>query len=518
MPPEAFLTNGRVAPVALPSAWREGLIWLAAAWGILFVLFAGDWITMADQWWNSSTYNHILFVPFILAWLVWQRLPELAKLSPTPWQPGLVLVAGSLLLWVLGAFAGFNLFRQAGVVAAMAACVPLLLGPRVSAGLLFPLAYMAFLVPFGDELVPPLQTVTAMLTIGLVQLFGVPATINGVFIDTPGGLFEVAESCSGVKFLVAMVALGVLVSNVCFRQWRRRALFMSLCVAVPIVANGIRAFSTIFAAQYIGAERAGGIDHIIYGWIFFALVIALILGASWRFFDRAIDDPIVNADKLLRAVWLNRLERQRIAPALALTLTAALAIGANGWAIAADRLLAPMPRQIDLPAVSGWTRVDYAPQVWWEPRATGADHRLLGRYRDAAGHEVDVFYALYATQADGREAGGFGDGALRPGSAWAWTSKGPAVADAHSDRLLANGRHARLALTYYRTGDLLSGSNARLKSAVIIDRLLLRERPTAMLILSAEGGGRWPPEQSLAAFSSSVGPMGTWMDRIAQLR
>jgi exosortase/archaeosortase family protein len=66
----------------------------------------------------------------------------------------------------------------------------------------------------------------------------------------------VAEACSGVKFLIAMVALGVLVANVCFRSWHRRAAFMALCVAVPILANGVRAWGTIYAAQYVGDRKS----------------------------------------------------------------------------------------------------------------------------------------------------------------------------------------------------------------------------------------------------------------------
>ncbi|MFX9969656.1 archaeosortase/exosortase family protein, partial [Acinetobacter baumannii] len=69
-----------------------------------------------------------------------------------------------------------------------------LLGPRVAAALLFPLGYMLFLVPFGDEMIPLLQTVTARLTMVFLAISQVPATIDGVFITTPGGYFEVAEA------------------------------------------------------------------------------------------------------------------------------------------------------------------------------------------------------------------------------------------------------------------------------------------------------------------------------------
>src|SRR5690606_3093355 len=117
--------------------------------------------------------------------------------------------------------ADVDLLSQLAAVAMLQAAALALLGPQVAAALLFPLAYMAFLVPFGDELVPALQMVTAKMAVALTHWSGVPAQIDGVFIDTPAGLFKVAEACSGVKFLIAMVALGMLVANVCFKSWRR---------------------------------------------------------------------------------------------------------------------------------------------------------------------------------------------------------------------------------------------------------------------------------------------------------
>ncbi len=500
------------------SPWRRSLVVLGLSWLALIIAFAGDWLAMFDQWWNSSTYNHILLIPAIIGWLAWQRRDAVVQFTPQPWRWGLLALAAAVLLWVLGAFAGLDLLRQAGVVAMLPASALLLLGPRVFAALLFPFTYMAFLIPFGDELVPPLQTITAQLTVALVHASQIPATINGVFIDTPAGLFEVAEACSGVKFLIAMIALGVLVGNVCFISWRRRIAFFVLCLIVPILANGVRAWGTIFAAQYVGVERAGGIDHLIYGWVFFALVIVAVLGLSWRFFDRGIDDPLVNLERLQTMSLLAKAERAPIALPLAVLGGALLVLGGSVWASAADTLSAPVPRQVFLPEVPGWTRIAYQPQAAWQPRANGADHRLLGRYRDVGGNEVDVFYALYASQGDGHEAGGFGQGAVIPESPWSWTSNGPAMASARSDRLTAGGNIERLAFTFYRTGTLLTGSNAQLKLANIAGRLLLRPRPTALLILSAEQRPGHDAAAEVRGFRSAIGDPGVWMDRIAEHR
>jgi exosortase A len=502
----------------LPAHWQQALTKLGLVWFALIVAFLGDWLTMFDQWWNSSTYNHILLVPAIFGWLVWLRAPQLARFEPRAWRWGLLLLGGAVLVWVLGTFAGFDLLRQIGAAAMLPASAVLLLGPRVFAALLFPFSYLVFLVPFGDELVPPLQSMTAAITIWLVEASGVPAVINGVFIDTPAGLFEVAEACSGVKFLIAMIALGALVGNVCFKSWRRRAGFFALCLVVPILANGVRAWGTIYAAQLVGIEKAAGIDHLIYGWVFFALVIAGVMALSWRFFDRAIDGPMIDDAAIAASPLLGRLEQAGLPQWTALAGSLLLVSAGIGWAAGAAALSAPIPGQLYLPDVPGWTRVDYSPQASWQPLAGGANHRLLGRYQDPAGNQVDVFYALYASQRDGREAGGFGQGALIPDSGWSWTSAGPPAANAKSDRLIANGRIERLAQTYYRSGGLLTGSNARLKLAIIGDRLLLRARPTAMLILSTEQRPGFDAAKGLAAFGAAIGDPGPWMDRIAEPR
>ena len=518
MPPEARVEAASLSKTAAQSPWRGTLVQLGLVWLALIALFAADWAAMLGQWLNSSTYNHILLVPAIVALLAWQRRDALATIAPQPSRWGLVAIACALLIWVLGASAGLSLLRQAGAVALLPASVLLLLGPRAVAVQLFPLAYMGFLVPFGDELVPPLQMITAAITIAMVRLSAIPATIDGVFIDTPAGLFEVAEACSGVKFLIAMIALGVLVCNLCFRSWNRRAAFMALCLAVPILANGVRAFGIVWAAQYVGAESAAGVDHLIYGWVFFALVIAAVLAIAWRFFDRAIDDPMIDPERIAASPLLARLERTGLSPFAALSGLVLALMAAQGWARGAEGLEAALPQQVFLPEVPGWQRVDYKPQISWEPRAAGADHRLLGAYADAQGRRIDVFVAVYSSQREGKEAGGFGEGALRPDSGWSWQGAGPALPPARSEWLRGDGRTERLAYTWYRSGDLITGSNTRLKLATIGDRLLLRARPTMTLILSAENQSGAPAEAMLADFRKSTGPLEDWMDRIAALR
>jgi exosortase A len=296
MPPESAKLGaplvGRHA-----SAWAFALVRLALAAIVIFALTLPEWREMAHQWWDIDTYTHILLIPPILAWLAWLRREELARIDPAGWVPGLGVLVAGLAVWLAGREAEINLVSQTGAIIALQGTVAALLGARVTLVLAFPLLYAFFLVPFGDEIIPVLQDVTARIAVALTHASGVPATVHGLFIDTPAGRFVIAEECAGVKFLIAMIAIATLLAWTGFRSWKRRALLLAGAALTSIIANGVRAWGTIYAAQYVGAERAGGIDHIIYGWVFFAVVIALVLAAAWRFFEREPAEAGLTASK-----------------------------------------------------------------------------------------------------------------------------------------------------------------------------------------------------------------------------
>ncbi len=269
--------------------WQRHAAMLGAVWGALLLLFRGDAADLARIYWTNTTFGHCLFVAPVIGWLVWQRRRELALVAPVGWWPGLALVAVGGFGWLLGDAAGVALFRHAGLIVMLQGAAVSVLGPNVARALLFPLAYMLFLIPFGEAFEGPLQDVTVAMTMPLLHAAGVPATVDGVLITTPNGYFEVAEACSGAKFFIAMLAFGTLTANVCYVSWPRRAVFLGVALVVPVIANGLRAFGTIYAAWWTSVEEATGMDHIVYGWVFFAAVMAAVLAIGWRWFDRDPD-------------------------------------------------------------------------------------------------------------------------------------------------------------------------------------------------------------------------------------
>lgn len=452
------------------------LVALGLAWAAVLLVRAGDAADMARIWWTSSTYAHCLLIPPIIAWLVSERIPALRALAPRVWPAALIAPAGGAVLLLLGDAAGAAVLRHLGLVAMLAGAVPVLLGPRATRVLAFPLAYSLFLVPMGEELVPTLQLVTAHLSMAFLAVAGVPAHLEGVFITVPYGWFEVAEACSGVKFLVAMAALAVLVAHLCFRSPTRRLLFIAFALAVPVLANGLRAFGTILYARSAGVEAATGFDHLVYGWLFFAAVIAIVLGAAWPFFDRSpLDRPTGTAG---RGEFL----RDNRSPAPWAAAIGALALLPTVWLLptGGSATVASLPQ----PDVPGWERLA-TPTLDWRPRYQGADGWGWASYRDPTGATVDVYTAAYAGQEEGRELVGFGQG-VDPD--WSWSGEGAPIEQGRADRF-TKGPQGREVLTFLRMGPATTGDPARVKWETLKARLLLRPSAGQALLVSAAAPG-----------------------------
>jgi len=422
---------------------------------------------------------------------------------PAAWPLGLVWLGAGAAAWLLGDAAGVSLFRHFGLVVMLQGAIAALLGREAVRALLFPLFYALFLVPAGEELVPALQGITAQISMALLGLAGIPAHIEGVFITTPSGYFEVAEACSGVKFLVAMFALGVLIANLCFRSWRRRLAFVAAALVVPVLANGVRAFATIYIAGETSSDAAAGFDHVVYGWFFFGIVIAVLMAGAWRYFDRPADDKFVAPPASRAATIAPRL-------VLMLALVATLAAAPLLWSRAASAGARELPA-IAAPDVPGWARVERSNGTSWSPQFAGADRMLVQRYRDAAGREVVLAIAAYAWQAEGRELVGYGQGAVPPGSDWAWSEAAPPPPGGRADRIVALGV-TREVLSFYRVGDVLTGSSAAVKLETLKARLFGGGQAAVAVLVSSEGASA-PPRPAIDAFLAALGPVEALSDR-----
>ena len=270
-------------PAAPPAHWRLPLAVLSGVLLLLLWQYRETFTVMVGIWERSGTFAHAFLVPPISLWLVWRQRERLAQLSPQP-EPWMLLpIALCGLGWLVGEIAGVNAITQLAVTALLVLAVPALLGWSVTRVLLFPLCFLFFMVPIGEFVMPTMMDWTADVTIATLRTLGIPVYREGLQFVIPSGSWSVVEACSGVRYLIASFMVGTLFAYLNYNSTKRRVAFVLFALLVPVVANWGRAVMIVLLGHYSGNKIAVGVDHLIYGWVFFGVVIGImfLVGARW---------------------------------------------------------------------------------------------------------------------------------------------------------------------------------------------------------------------------------------------
>lgn len=235
-------------------------------------------ITAVDIWIISDIFNHCLFVLPGVAYLIYLKRSELDLRVLKPNYFVMFLCLGSLTLYAIGLAGDVQLFMHVATFTFLPLSLWAFIGNQLTYKLIFPLSFILFCIPIGEELIPTLQEVTADLSMLMLTWSGIPVYRSGLYIEIPHGQFLVAEACSGISFFIASIVIGSLYAYLNMQSAKRRIIFMCISILFPIIANAIRVFGIIMTGYLTDMEHAVGADHLIYGWVFFSLVIVCLLG------------------------------------------------------------------------------------------------------------------------------------------------------------------------------------------------------------------------------------------------
>ncbi len=299
-----------LAPSKTDKDWRKAALITLVVTLVVLLEYYTTVVSMVEIWLRSDTFTHGFLIFPISAWLIWRKRAELRQRQVQPFYPGLFILAGLGLIWLMGYLAGVVVVQQYSLMAMIPVIVATALGLKVAYVLAFPLAFLMLAVPFGEILLPPLMEFTANFTIFALQLTGIPVYREGLYFTVPSGNWSVVEACSGLRYLIASFTLGSLYAYLTYRSLKRRLIFILLSVVVPILANGLRAYMIVMIGHLSDMRYAVGVDHLIYGWLFFGVVMAIMfwIGTRWREdLDTSVPgESIYTAPTaiLLRPIWL----------------------------------------------------------------------------------------------------------------------------------------------------------------------------------------------------------------------
>jgi exosortase A len=258
------------------------------------VLFHTEVAAAVGVWSDSTAYNHCFLVIPIVAYLLWDRRDRLALAMPIPNAWFALAAIPVSIVWLLAERLGIMEGRQLMVMTLVEIFFLSVLGWRLYYLLAGPLLYLYFMVPFGAFITPALQGFTTSFIVNGLNLLSIPNYSDGYAIEIPEGSFLVAEACAGLRFLIASIAFGCLYAMLMYRSPLRRGVFILISIIVPIIANGFRALGIVVVGHIIGNAEAATADHLIYGWLFFSVVILLqiALGLPFRQDHRPLPVPM----------------------------------------------------------------------------------------------------------------------------------------------------------------------------------------------------------------------------------
>ncbi len=343
-------------------------------------------------WLDSYEYGHGPVVVLASAYLLWLRRDAFRAETPRPDLRGLVATAALMAAWFVSRTLGIVLGEQLVLVLLLLSVTYTVLGPRVTAVARLPVLYLIFAIPVWSEIGPTLQSYTAEVSTELARTLGVPIYLEGLYMTIPAGQFVVAETCSGLRYLLAALSLGGFYALLNLHTAWARMVLLLVCAALGVVFNWVRVVTIVLIGHHSQMQSPLVKDHIGFGWVLFLVAVVATLLAG-RLLERLEGEPAPRPAPTPGPAPATR------------ALLAAAAISAGlvlGPAFSADRVLratdpvAPiaLPARLD---AGGWSRVALPDPPPWRPEFHDADAQLLARYqRD--GQWVDVYVAYYAVQ------------------------------------------------------------------------------------------------------------------------
>jgi exosortase A len=259
---------------------------IAALFIAWFYTYYKGLVTAVNIWAISEIFNHCFLVIPISFFLIYQKRVQLSQ-QPFVVNYWLLLpLIGTLLLYTFGVVGDIRLFMHIATFTSLPLLIWFVIGNQAAKIIAFPLYFMLFSVPFGEQLIPYLQEITTDLAVPLLEMTGIPVYRNGLYLDIPEGRFLVAEACSGISFLITSIVFGNLYAYVSFNRLPKRLFFICISLIVPIIANALRVYGIVLIAHLTDMEHAAGADHLIYGGVFFAIVLFLLIMIGEKLRDK----------------------------------------------------------------------------------------------------------------------------------------------------------------------------------------------------------------------------------------
>ncbi len=386
------------------------LIYLSVLVGLFLLLYGPTLAGLIQEWWTQEESSHgFLVLPICLILLrANRRLLQRLPIEPSRGAGLLVMGAAGLLL-ILGEVGSIFVLSQISMLIMLVGLVLTLFGLRFVTVLSFPLSYLLFMLPSLAGAVLSwnwqFQLATARMGVFFLQLLGIPAELDQNHIILPNIILRVAESCSGARYLISILALALPLGYLALRRLRYRIALSVIAIIIGIAANWMRVV-LIGVWAHSGGTVVHGPFHVLQAlsvaWVAFAGLF-LVTWVLSRMESKRVTSIVTQNDGTKRVA--SRGQGFSFAWNRAWAQAVLLLLAVIGYLSFYFRGPVPLRQSFSsFPSVIGdWAEsreADPAPIL----RAEGADEELYRIYVGPGERRLHLYVAYFEYQQQGKEA------------------------------------------------------------------------------------------------------------------
>jgi exosortase len=241
---------------------------------LTFLTYIPTFMWMVYRWTAAETYySHGFLVPLISGFIIWQKKSELGELKIEPVKLGWLFFIFGISIHIISAM--FQVYFSSGfsLILILVGLVLLSLGKNCLKQLLFPILFIAFMIPLPMVTIANLsfrlKIFAAQLATFIVNKLGVQAIREGSIIKTLHSSLMVEDPCSGIRSLIALIALGALMAYFSHLSKIKKTILLLSSLPIAILANVIRIVALTFVSDIYGTKVATGTFHNIMGILVF---------------------------------------------------------------------------------------------------------------------------------------------------------------------------------------------------------------------------------------------------------
>lgn len=274
------LSDNRETPPALARPARVGrLVATGVVVVALLLLYLPIFAHAVQVWTTDQEFSFGLLAPPIALCLLWLRRARLREALGPGWNAGVILLLCGLLMLLISARSGVHVIGGASFVVAVLGATAYLYGRAAAQVIFFPTAFLTISLSLYRGLLASvgffLQGLTARYATTAASMLGVPVRRVGVDLFAGQFHFVVAEACSGLSSLLALLWLGTLIVGFARMSLPRRLALIALIAPIVLVANVVRVTLVLALAQVFGLAVAHGFIHGFFDAALFLAALSL---------------------------------------------------------------------------------------------------------------------------------------------------------------------------------------------------------------------------------------------------